>query len=126
MRKGLIATGAVVLVGGVAAVLYSRSISSKDNGFKTVAVIRGPGGREGPGGGRHPSEARDHGQEQDLGHRLARSFREVGDRVQAGDPLFEILPDPTPLELTEARREVEIAQEHLRAGQKEGRPRPPP
>ena len=34
----------------------------------------------------------------------------MGDRVKAGDPLFEILPDPTPLELTEARREVEIAQ----------------
>ena len=30
--------------------------------------------------------------------------------VKAGDPLFEILPDPTPLELTEARREVEIAR----------------
>jgi HlyD family secretion protein len=41
---------------------------------------------------------------------VKRSFREVGDRVSAGDPLFEILPDPTPLELTEARREVEIAQ----------------
>ena len=35
---------------------------------------------------------------------------QMGDRVQAGDPLFEILPDPTPLELTEARREVEIAR----------------
>ena len=41
---------------------------------------------------------------------VRRSFREVGDHVNAGDPLFEILPDPTPLELTEARREVEIAR----------------
>ena len=38
------------------------------------------------------------------------SFRQVGDVVRAGDPLFEILPDPTPMELTEARREVEIAR----------------
>jgi len=30
--------------------------------------------------------------------------------VRPGDPLFEILPDPTPMELTEARREVEIAK----------------
>jgi HlyD family secretion protein len=30
--------------------------------------------------------------------------------VKPGDPLFEILPDPTPMELTEARREVEIAK----------------
>src|SRR6266511_3248974 len=35
---------------------------------------------------------------------------EVGDRVKAGDPLFEIAPDPTPLELSEALREVEIAR----------------
>jgi HlyD family secretion protein len=30
--------------------------------------------------------------------------------VKAGDPLFDLLPDPTPLELTEGRREVEIAR----------------
>ena len=40
---------------------------------------------------------------------VRRSYREVGDYVRAGDPLFEISPDPTPLELTEARREVENA-----------------
>ncbi len=31
-------------------------------------------------------------------------------RVRAGELLFEMTPDPTPLELTEARRELEIAQ----------------
>ena len=35
---------------------------------------------------------------------------EVGDRVKAGDPLFEIGPDPTPLELTEVDRRVESSQ----------------
>jgi len=35
---------------------------------------------------------------------------EVGDRVKAGDPLFEIGPDPTPLEITEVDRAVESAQ----------------
>ncbi len=35
---------------------------------------------------------------------------EVGDRVKAGDPLFEIGPDPTPLELTEVDRAVESAR----------------
>ncbi len=34
---------------------------------------------------------------------------QVGDRVKAGDPLFEIGPDPTPLELTEVDRAVESA-----------------
>lgn len=35
---------------------------------------------------------------------------EVGDVVAPGDPLFEIVPDPTPSELVEARRRVEAAE----------------
>ncbi len=35
---------------------------------------------------------------------------EVGDLVQAGDPLLEITPDPTPMELVEAERTVQIAE----------------
>ena len=37
-------------------------------------------------------------------------FVEVGDRVKAGDRLFEIVPDPTPLELIEAETRVASAQ----------------
>lgn len=35
---------------------------------------------------------------------------EVGDTVKAGDPIFEISPDPTPGELLEAERQVESSQ----------------
>jgi HlyD family secretion protein len=35
---------------------------------------------------------------------------QVGDKVKAGDPLFEIAPDPTPLEVTEVDRQVESAK----------------
>lgn len=35
---------------------------------------------------------------------------EVGDHVKAGDPIFEISPDPTPAELLEAERQVESAK----------------
>jgi HlyD family secretion protein len=37
-------------------------------------------------------------------------FVEVGDSVKAGDPLFEIGPDPTPTERTEVDRNLERAQ----------------
>ncbi|HOP06218.1 MAG TPA: efflux RND transporter periplasmic adaptor subunit [candidate division Zixibacteria bacterium] len=37
-------------------------------------------------------------------------FAEVGDVVKAGDPLFDIAPDPTPLEFAEANRQVELYQ----------------
>ena len=49
---------------------------------------------------------------------------EVGDRVKAGDPLFEIGPDPTPLELTEVDRRVESSQatDASRESRRPGRP----
>jgi HlyD family secretion protein len=35
---------------------------------------------------------------------------EVGDRVETGDPLFEIVPDPTPTELVEADRRLDVSR----------------
>jgi HlyD family secretion protein len=109
VRKGLTGLGVLVLVGGVAAVLYSKSASAKDRGWKTVAVSRGPVVEKALAVGairpRHEIAVKSK-----ISGIVRKSYREVGDRVKAGDPLFEILPDPTPMELTEARREVQIAR----------------
>src|SRR6476619_311542 len=40
---------------------------------------------------------------------VRRALVQVGDTVNTGDPLFEIAPDPTPLEVTEVDRQVESA-----------------
>ncbi|HSJ06093.1 MAG TPA: efflux RND transporter periplasmic adaptor subunit [Longimicrobiales bacterium] len=44
---------------------------------------------------------------------VRRRFAEVGDFVEAGGPLLEIRPDPTPLELVEARRNLELQEIQL-------------
>jgi HlyD family secretion protein len=41
---------------------------------------------------------------------VRRRFAEVGDYVEAGSALLEIRPDPTPLELVEARRHLELQE----------------
>lgn len=41
---------------------------------------------------------------------VRRLFAEEGDRVEAGDPLIEIRPDPTPLELVDARRDLQMRE----------------
>jgi len=46
-------------------------------------------------------------------------FVDAGSYVQAGDPLIEIKPDPTPLELAEAKRNVEIANISLENAKRE-------
>ena len=109
MRKGLIAAGVLVAVGGVSAALYSKSYSQKDKGFKTVPVTRGPVVEKALAVGAIRPR-REIAVKSKISGIVKTSFRQVGDVVRPGDPLFEILPDPTPLELTEGRREVEIAK----------------
>jgi HlyD family secretion protein len=108
MRKGLIGVTVVVLAGGLSAALYSRTASQKDKGFKTVETTRGAVVEKALAVGAIRPK-REIAVKSKISGIVKRSYREVGDRVKPGDPLFEILPDPTPLELTEARREVEIA-----------------
>jgi HlyD family secretion protein len=109
MRKGLITAGVLVIAGGVTAVLYSKSHSGRENGFKTVPVARGDVVEKALAIGAIKPK-REIAVKSKISGIVKTSFREVGDVVQPGDPLFEILPDPTPIELTEARREVEIAK----------------
>src|ERR1051326_8945101 len=44
-------------------------------------------------------------------------FVDVGSNVKAGDPLFSISPDPTPLERNEAERDVQLKQVNLTKAQ---------
>jgi HlyD family secretion protein len=41
---------------------------------------------------------------------VKRIFADAGTFVKAGDPLLEVKPDPTPLELAEAKRNLQLAQ----------------
>jgi HlyD family secretion protein len=108
MRKIVIAGGVVLALGGAVA-LWSTTHGTKDPEWKTVAVTRGGVTEKALAiGAIRPR--REIAVKSKISGIVKRTFREVGDHVNAGDPLFEILPDPTPMELTEARREVEIAR----------------
>ncbi|MDI6403050.1 efflux RND transporter periplasmic adaptor subunit, partial [Balneolaceae bacterium ANBcel3] len=50
---------------------------------------------------------------------IQKVYAEAGDYVRMGDPLFEIRPDPTPLELAEAKRSVERGENNVRNLQSE-------
>jgi HlyD family secretion protein len=45
-----------------------------------------------------------------IGGLVRKVYVEIGDRVKVGDPLFDIAPDPTPLEFAEAKRQVELSE----------------
>ena len=46
-------------------------------------------------------------------------FAEAGSHVKAGDPLLEVKPDPTPLELAEAKRQVQLHEVEMESLAKE-------
>jgi HlyD family secretion protein len=50
---------------------------------------------------------------------VGRIYVEVGAYVKRGQPLLEVRPDPTPMELVEAKRNVEMVEIELRTTQKE-------
>jgi HlyD family secretion protein len=50
---------------------------------------------------------------------VRRALVQIGDTVQAGDPLFEIGPDPTPLEVTEVDRQVDSSDASYRRAESE-------
>lgn len=50
---------------------------------------------------------------------VGKLFADVGDYVQAGAPLVEVKPDPTPLELAQAKRDVEMVTIEMKTLQKE-------
>src|SRR2546421_37547 len=50
---------------------------------------------------------------------VRRRFAEVGDFVKRGQPLLEISPNPTPLEMVELRRSVELREIELKNVQRE-------
>jgi len=102
--------GLTVLAGAATGVYaFSRSGKSADGGMKLVDAQTGSITEKAIAVGQIQPRQKFSVKSKISG--IVRSCKvEVGDKVRAGTPLFEIGPDPTPLELTEVDRAVESAQ----------------
>ena len=100
----------VVLAGtAVGAYAWNASRSKKDTGLKEVVIARGKITEKAVAIGKIEPRLK-YKVKGKISGIVRASFFEVGDRVKPGDVLFEIVPDPTPAELSEAQRRVEMAQ----------------
>jgi HlyD family secretion protein len=110
MRKPItlvVALGGLLLVsGGLYA--FTRG-GKKDGGFKQVAVETGAVTEKAVAVGQVQPRQK-FSVKSKISGIVARCYVQVGDRVKAGDSLFEIAPDPTPLEVTEVDRQVDSAK----------------
>lgn len=101
---------AAIAVGGYAVV---RNGQKKDGGLKEVEVTQGTIVEKAVAVGQIQPRQKFQVKSKISGI-VRRAMVEVGDTVKAGDPLFEIAPDPTPLEVSEVDRRVESAEASFR------------
>src|SRR5213082_3410147 len=100
----------VVLAGGSAAVYaWSRNGNKKDGGLKQVEVTTGSIVEKAVAVGQIQPRQK-FSVKSKISGIVRRALIQVGDTVKAGDPLFEIAPDPTPLEVTEVDRRVDSSE----------------
>src|SRR5258708_38267167 len=95
-----------VLAGASAGVYAWTRSGKKDDGFKQVEVIQGSIVEKAVAVGQIQPRQK-FAVKSKISGIVKRALCQAGDTVQAGDPLFEIAPDPTPMEVTQVDRQVE-------------------
>lgn len=107
-KKVFLIAIAVALVGAVLFFAIDGA-AKKDSNLKTVAAEKGSIIDKALAVGRIDPKM-EITVKSKIGGIVKRVYAEVGQYVNAGDPLFDIAPDPTPIEFAEAKRQVEIYQ----------------
>jgi len=108
-----------VLAGAVVgAYAWMQSRGSGDDGVKKIEVVNGSITDKAVAVGKIEPRVKFHVKSKISGI-VKRCHAQVGDTVQAGDPLFDIVPDPTPSERVEAERQLERAQSAYDQAQRE-------
>jgi len=110
--KVLLTILTVVVVAGLAITVRVSRGDGRDSDVKTVAVERLTIVDKALAVGRIEPEIEVSVKSQISGV-VSRLLAEDGDFVRAGEPLLEIKPNPTPLELADARRQLELRQIEL-------------
>lgn len=119
MKKKLVISSSAVVVLAVAAYfIFVGSKSSGDNTLGKVKVLRGTITDKVLAVGTIEPQNEISIKSQVSGV-VKKLFVDAGTFVHAGDPLIEIKPDPTPLELADAKRQVQLEQVNLDNLQKE-------
>lgn len=109
MKKVVLAVVVIVVVAGIIVLAFSNGSSSKETGAKLVPVQRGDIVEKAMAIGTI-EPFKEIAVKSKISGIVKKLYVEVGDTVHEGDPLMDIMPQPTPLEYTEAKRQMEIAQ----------------
>ncbi len=108
VKKVLLVVFLLIIVGGVLFFAIDGA-AKKENSYKTVPVEKGEIVDKALAVGRIEPK-REISIKSKISGIVKKAYVEIGDKVKVGDPLFDIAPDPTPVEFAEAKRQVELYQ----------------
>ena len=111
-KKIIISTVAIVAIGSAAFLFVGNSKSSSDKELAKVKVGRGTIVDKALAVGTIEPE-NEISVKSKVSGVVKKIFADAGAYVRAGDPLLEVKPDPTPIELADAKRQVQLAEVDL-------------
>lgn len=106
-KKIAVASVAVLVIAGVAYVVFGGSRSSTENALPRLKVTRASIVDKALAVGTVEPE-NEISVKSKVSGVVKKIYADAGAFVKAGDPLLEVRPDPTPLELAEAKRQVQL------------------
>jgi len=107
-KKIVISTAALVVIGGASLLFFGSKKSSSDSELQKVKVVKGTIIDKALAVGTIEPE-NEISVKSKVSGVVSRIFTDVGVYVKIGQPLLEVRPDPTPLELADAKRQVQLS-----------------
>lgn len=111
-KKIVLSTTGIVIIGAAAFIFFGSSESSKDNELPKVKVQKATITDKALAVGTIEPE-NEISVKSKVSGVVNRIFADVGTYVKAGQPILEVKPDPTPLELADAKRQAQLAEVDL-------------
>jgi len=108
-KKIILSSAGVLVLIGASFFIFGGSKKTDDGGLPRVKVIKGTIIDKALAVGTIEPE-NEISVKSKVSGAVSRIFADAGTFVRAGDPLMEVRPDPTPLELAEAKRNLQMAQ----------------
>ena len=111
-KKIIISSVAVLLIGGAGYFFFGGHKSSDENVLPKIKVVKGTIVDKALAVGTIEPE-NEISLKSKVGGVVGRIFVDVGVYVKIGDPLIEVRPDPAPVELADAKRQLQLTQVDL-------------
>ena len=111
-KKIILSSAAVVVLGGISFLFFGSNKSASENDLPKIKVARGTIVDKALAVGTIEPE-NEISVKSKVSGVVSRIFVDVGAYIKIGEPLLEVRPDPTPSELANAKRQVQLCQVDL-------------